>query len=87
MARRTRTRKLIGSGLAILAVMGVMVASQYIPRDSAFFLTISDKLAPVFHVVRSPVVAFQRLDYQFDKYLNTVETNELLRLENARLMA
>tara|TARA_Y100000782_G_scaffold41136_1_gene45690 strand:+ start:115095 stop:115925 length:831 start_codon:yes stop_codon:yes gene_type:complete len=87
MARRTRTRKLIGSGLAIFAIFGVMIASQYIPRDTPLFLAVSDKLAPVMTILRSPVIAARQLDNQATKYFNTVETNERLRLENARLMA
>lgn len=87
MASRTRTRKLIGYGLALFAVAGVMVASQYIPRDTPFFLAISDKLSPVMHIVRSPVVAARQIDNQFKKYFYVVRSNERLRLENARLLA
>lgn len=87
MARRTRTKKLLGYGLAFFAVVGVMIASQYIPRDSAVFLMVSDKLTPIMTAVRSPVVAFQQLDNQVEKYFYVVKTNDKLRLENARLMA
>ena len=87
MARRTKLRKYIGFAFAVLAVFAVLVVSQYVPRNSTPFLSVSDKIAPLLHIVRSPVIAVRKIDYQIDKYFAVVKTNEKLRMENARLLA
>lgn len=85
MAQRKKKQRYILYGVVLAVVLSVLFLGQQIPRDNFFTKQVADISAPVFDVMRKPVIWFYGLKNDIGYYLFTAQTNEKLRKDNARL--
>lgn len=83
MAQRKKKQRYILYGVFLAAVLAVLFLGQKIPRDNALSKQVADASAPVFNVMRKPVLWYHHLSDEISHYLFVAQANKKLRKENA----